>query len=245
MFLPIRDDNPTRRWPVVTHLLIALNVAVFLYTVSLVPQGRSLVASTLGVVPRRFVADVPGETFTVVTSMFLHADHSHLLFNMWTLYIFGDNVEDVLGRWRYVGFYLLCGLVAAASQVFVDPASPVPIIGASGAIAGVVGAYMMFYPRAPVLTLNVVIPLWFFIGILPVVPAWLVAGEFFVVNVVQGLASLQTSGPGVAFFAHIGGFVAGLLYARAWKRQHAVRPRAWQGWQKPRGGSSRPRHRRG
>jgi membrane associated rhomboid family serine protease len=228
---------------VVTPLLIALNVVAFVYTLMLVPQGRALLAASFGVVPRRFLADLPAESVTVLTSMFLHADLSHVLFNMWTLYIFGDNVEEALGRWRFVGFYLLCGLIAAAAQVVVNPTSGVPMIGASGAIAGVVGAYLVFYPRAPVLTLNLVIPLWFFIGILPVVPAWLVAGEFFLVNLIRGLESLGTPGPGVAFFAHLGGFIGGFFYARAWRRDHAIRARAWQGWRGP-PGSRLPRRSR-
>jgi membrane associated rhomboid family serine protease len=233
---PIRDINPVRTTPFVNYLIIAGNVAAFFYMKSLPPwyePGYSLV-------PTRITADPPGEAMTIFTSMFMHANLAHLAGNMWFLWIFGDNVEDALGHGRYLLFYAIGGLAAALTQVLTNVASPIPMVGASGAIAAVTGAYMVLYPRAPILILNPIPLFWFAMGLTLVVPAWLVAGEFFVMNLLTGIQSLHAqaiSGEpvgGVAFFAHLGGFVAGLLLV---KPMHAGRERnrhqAWDGWRPP------------
>jgi membrane associated rhomboid family serine protease len=151
------------------------------------------------------------------------------------LYIFGDNVEDALGRWRYLAFYLVSGFAAAAAQMFVDPSSTIPMVGASGAIAGVLGGYMVLFPRAPITVLNPVFPLWFLLGPLLVFPAWLVVGEWFVMNFFMGTGSLGLSSQGgVAFFAHIGGFLAGLLLVKPMRQiPTSAARRAWEGWRPP------------
>jgi membrane associated rhomboid family serine protease len=148
--------------------------------------------------------------------MFLH-DPTNLLHvggNMLFLWIFGDNVEDAMGRGRYLSFYLLAGLAAATAQILIDPTSRIPMVGASGAISGVLAAYAVLYPRAPITVLNPIPLLWLFFGLFFQLPAWLVILEYFVVNVFSGFSSLGTAGGGVAFFAHIGGFVAGFVLVR-------------------------------
>ena len=139
MFFPLRDENPTERAPVVNYALIALNVAAFLYTWPAISGGQWWIVPGYGLVPTRIVADPAGEAFTVLTSMFMHGGWGHLASNMLFLHIFGDNLEDMLGHAKYLGFYLLAGLVAALAQVGIEPESAVPMVGASGAIAGVVG----------------------------------------------------------------------------------------------------------
>jgi membrane associated rhomboid family serine protease len=237
--IPISDLNPTRVRPFVNWVLIATNIAVFLYEYSLLASGAAWVVPGYGMVPTRMAADPAGEAFTVFTSMFMHGGWEHLGGNMLFLYIFGDNVEDAVGHVRYVLFYLASGLAAAVAQILIDPSSPIPMVGASGAIAGVLGAYLVLYPRAPVTVLNPVFPLWFVFGLFLVFPAWLVVGEWFVWNLLRGLGSigLRDEG-GVAFFAHIGGFIAGLLLIRpTMTGRHKVSAQAWHGWRSaPRGG---------
>jgi membrane associated rhomboid family serine protease len=233
---PIRDINPTRTTPFINYLLIVGNVAAFFFMKSLPPWYEP----AYGLVPTRIVADPPGEAVTVFTSMFMHANLLHLGGNMWFLWIFGDNIEDSLGHGRYLMFYAIGGIAAALAQVLVNVASSVPMVGASGAIAAVTGAYMILYPRAPILILNPVPLLWFVMGITLLVPAWLVAGEFFFMNLFTGIQSLHAASReggavgGVAFFAHLGGFIAGILLV---KPMRAVReqPRrsTWDGWRAP------------
>lgn len=242
MFFPLRDENPTERAPFVNYGLIALNIAAFLYTWPSIAGGQWWILPGYGLVPSRVAADPGGEAFTILTSMFMHGGWGHLASNMLFLHIFGDNLEDMLGHAKYLGFYLLCGLFAALTQIGIDIQSPVPMVGASGAIAGVVGGYLLLFPRAPIVMLNLT-PLIFFIGLLPVVPAWAVAGEFFFVNLVQALGSVgdDTTG-GVAVFAHLGGFVAGLAITRPLLagRNFAGRNvslRRWQGFRTAPAGS--------
>ena len=207
--IPISDDNPTRTRPYVTYALIALNVLAFLFeTLALRLHGDAYVISGYGLVPTRIAADPTGELFTVITSMFMHGGFMHLASNMLFLWIFGDNVEDAIGRVRYIVFYLSCGFCAAAAQVLTDPGSPAAMIGASGAIAGVLGAYLVLYPRAPVTVF-----VFFFLMQLP---AWVVIGGWFALQVwtSPALGLKETSG-GVAVYAHIGGFLAGVLAIRA------------------------------
>jgi membrane associated rhomboid family serine protease len=157
---------------------------------------------------------------------------------MWFLWIFGDNVEDAMGHLRYLLFYLFGGVVAAVVQMVMTAGSPIPMVGASGAIAAVTGAYMLLYPRAPILVLNPVPLLWLFWGLTFVVPAWFVAGEFFVLNLLTGVQSLSlpdgAATGGVAVFAHIGGFIAGLvLVAPLTRGRERAKHRAWEGWRPP------------
>jgi membrane associated rhomboid family serine protease len=225
--IPLRDDNPTRRLPWMTILLIAVNVAAFAYEWMLTQPGLDAFLRTWAYVPARYLADpfAPGQIATLFAAMFLHAGPVHILGNMLYLWIFGNNVEDRLGPWLYVAFYLTCGLAATAAQTLVGPDVTIPTLGASGAVAGVLGAYALLYPRAGVVT---IIPIFFFFEIARV-PALFVIGFWFVLQLANGLASfgpetLQSGG--VAWFAHIGGFVAGLLLIiPAWSRQRHSRSR--------------------
>jgi membrane associated rhomboid family serine protease len=215
--IPLRDDNPTRTTPVVNVALIALCVIVFLWELMLGRQAEQAVYQ-LGFVPAVFFGRVDLATpwitpeLSIVTSMFLHGGWMHLLGNMLYLWIFGDNVEDRVGHARYVVFYLLCGFVAALAQALPDMTSTVPMIGASGAISGVLGAYIVLYPRANVLVALPLIIVFYTLR----VPAWLVLGMWFVGQLVASLSAAQ--GGGVAFGAHVGGFVAGALLIRLFVR---------------------------
>jgi membrane associated rhomboid family serine protease len=237
--LPLRDRLPTRRVPIVTYALLALNILVFVWerlTIGMGYPARRLVYEW-GLVPGRFLEAPFGEAVTIVTSMFMHDPSGwlHVGGNMLFLWIFGDNVEDALGRGRYLVFYLLSGVAAASAQMLIDPHSNVPMVGASGAIAGVLAAYGSLYPRSPIVLLNPVIPLWFFFGIFIELPAWVVILEFFVFNVWNGLGSLGSQGGGVAFFAHLGGFVAGLLLVRVFISSiSALEHERWRTFRTPR-----------
>lgn len=235
--VPIRDVNPVRSVPVVNYGLILGNVVAFLWMHTL--PGEQILE--WAVVPRRLLADPIGEAITIPSSLFLHANLSHLGGNMLFLWIFGDNIEDSLGRRRYLAFYLLGGVVAAFTQVAMSTSSEVPMVGASGAIAAVTGAYLVLFPRAPILVLNPVIPLWLFMGITFLVPAWVVVGEFFLMNVLLGVQTLGEQAltgaefrGGVAVFAHLGGFVIGLLMIHPFQRGRIRRQhRDWDGWRPP------------
>jgi len=180
-------------------------------------SGHTWIIAWYGLVPSRLLDDPPGEAFTSLTSMFMHASWGHIGWNMVFLYIFGDNIEDTLGHFRYIVFYLLAGFGAAAAQVLIDPSSSIPMVGASGAIAGVLGAYLVYYPKAPVLVLNPIPPLWLILGLFISLPAWLVIGEWFVGNLLGGMGALAGRSSSVAFFAHIGGFLTGLVLARPFR----------------------------
>jgi membrane associated rhomboid family serine protease len=170
--------------------------------------------------------------------MFMHASWEHLGGNMLFLWVFGNNVEDSLGSFRYLVFYLAGGAAAAAAQILAGHASTVPMVGASGAIAAVAAGYVVLFPRAPILVLNPVPPLWLFFGLTFMVPAWFVAGEFVVMNVLLGLSAVgqhEGASGGVAVFAHLGGFFAGLFTIRRFLGARArTTPRAWDGWRPPR-----------
>jgi len=212
MLLPLRDVNPTRRFPIVTVLIIAVNTAVF-FIQALSPQGLEVLILRMGAVPYEFthftsLSQVPRipAALTLLTSMFLHAGLFHLLGNMLYFWIFGNNVEDFLGPARFILFYLFSGLGAALTHIAFNPSSQVPMVGASGAIAGVLGGYFLLYPRARVDTL---IFLFVFIRVVPV-PAALVLGFWFLAQFLNiGL------GGGVAWFAHIGGFLVGAVLIKA------------------------------
>ena len=207
--IPLRDTVPSSRVPVVNWLLIAANIAVFCYELSLGDRADSFI-TVHGLVPREFA-------FTrLFTSMFLHGGLFHVLGNMLYLYIFGDNVEDRLGHARYLAFYLLCGLAAGAAQAITNPDSGVPMVGASGAIAGVLGAYLLFYPGARVVTL-----VFAFLFIFRAeVPAVFFLAFWFLLQLGSGVASLgHAATGGVAFWAHVGGFVAGMVLAPAMRER--------------------------
>lgn len=209
--IPLRDRNPTRSVAVLTYLLIALNAVVFLYQVSLGDAASGAFVERFGMLPYALtVLHHPGSSITPFTSMFMHGGWMHLIFNMWSLHIFGDNIEDALGSIRFVLFYVACGLVAAAAQLLIDPTSTVPMIGASGAIAGVLGGYLRLFPYARIVTL---IPIFIFM-LVRELPATVFIVLWFLIQLVGGVESLASLGDqtgGIAFFAHIGGFVAGLL----------------------------------
>jgi membrane associated rhomboid family serine protease len=234
--IPIKDQNPTRTFPFVNYLLIAVNVAAYVWEALQFGQsGEAAVVSGYGLVATRLLSDPAGEAFTIFTSMFMHGGLAHLGSNMLFLYIFGDNVEDMLGHGRYLAFYVACGMAAALAQILTGLGSPVPMVGASGAIAGVLGAYVVLFPRAPILVINPVPLFWLFFGLFLSVPAWLMVGLWFVGNVVPAFASLgiQESG-GVAFFAHIGGFLTGLLGIRPLLSGRERHPTfEWAGWRPP------------
>lgn len=220
--IPLRDDAPRFTVPGITWFLIGLNVLVFLYEVSLPPSLREVFLLQLGATPIRFTTAGDMPWFTLITSMFLHGSWLHLISNMWVLYIFGDNVEDHLGHFRYLLFYFGCGLAASALQIFLTPGSHVPSVGASGAIAGVMGAYFVLFPAARVLTL---VPFLFVFFLW--LPAWIVLGYWFVVQFLSGAAtsigntaSTLHGGGGIAFWAHVGGFAAGLLLAKLLPARH-------------------------
>lgn len=220
--IPIRDINPTRRRPFVNVGLIAVNVAVFLYQVSLGDRVEILFLN-YGIVPADVLRAFSGYQYAdavtpFFSSMFLHGGWLHLAGNMLYLWIFGDNIEDKLGHGRFLTFYLLCGLTAGALHVFIDPTSNIPTVGASGAISGVLGAYLLMFPKARVLT---VIPVFFFIQ-LAELPALFVLGFWFVIQFFSGLLSLgaETGGMGgVAWWAHIGGFLAGVVLVIPFRRR--------------------------
>ncbi len=220
--IPLKDRNPTHKVPYVTVVLIAVNVAVFVYEISL---GESLPAffDRYGIIPAHVYATLTGEVIsisvlgTLFSSMFLHGGWLHLGGNMLYMWVFGDNVEDKLGHGRFIIFYLLCGLASAVLHVVIEPASTIPTIGASGAIAGVLGAYATMFPRARVVTL---IPIFIFIQIAEL-PALLVLGFWFVLQFFNGMLALGESDAqmgGVAWWAHIGGFAAGVLLVRTFRR---------------------------
>ena len=206
MFFPYKDDNPRVLFPFVTYGIIGLNILVF--WAQFFVYGNERLISTFAFVPYEF------KLFTIFTSMFMHGGLMHIIGNMWFLYIFGDNVESILGHVRFLLFYLFCGIGAAVAQFLIQPDSTTPMVGASGAIAGVLGAYMIKFPKARVHVLAVI---FIFITTI-VVPAQLVLGLWFLMQLSGGLGSLgfDTTG-GIAWFAHIGGFIVGISTLRTFQ----------------------------
>jgi membrane associated rhomboid family serine protease len=202
--IPLRDVIPSRSTPYITVTLIVLNAVAWLYELTIPGDLRPVFLQLYGVVPADF------STPTLVSSMFLHGSWSHFIGNMWYLWIFGDNVEDRVGHGRFIAFYLLCGIVAALGHVAMDPTSILPTIGASGAIAGVMGGYFVLYPQSRVLTL---VPLIVYFEIIEL-PAVVLLGFWFIMQLFSAGAIAVTanaSSGGIAFVAHVAGFVAGLL----------------------------------
>ncbi|OPX90443.1 MAG: Rhomboid protease GluP [Pelotomaculum sp. PtaB.Bin104] len=213
----MKDNIPSRSFPVVNVLLIIANLLVFAYGMTLGRHYEEFMYSN-AVVPVQLVADgFTGEQLVrLTTAMFLHGGWFHLLSNMLYLWIFGDNVEGRMGHFKYLIFYLLTGYIATIAHVLTDPQSPVPLIGASGAIAGVLGAYLILFPRAKVLTL---VFIFVFIQIVPI-PAVVFLGLWFVLQLLSGAANLTSqAAQGVAFWAHAGGFVAGILLVKLFARR--------------------------
>lgn len=220
--IPLRDDQPRFSKPYVTYFVIAINIFIFLFEFWLGQQSQGALNSLIydfGVVPHLVTGALSGTNHVSVavafvpllTSMFLHSSILHLLGNMWVLWIFGDNIEDYLGHFTYLVFYVICGLAAAITHILLNTSSRVPTVGASGAIAGVMGAYLLLYPRAKVLTLVPLIVFFTFWWL----PAWIVLGYWFLLQFLSGTAtsiaySTSSSG-GIAFWAHVGGFAAGLI----------------------------------
>jgi membrane associated rhomboid family serine protease len=216
--IPIRDDNPTHTVSFATVGLIAVNALVFVHELRLSneEQARAFFAG-FALTPAHLVhTPSPAAYATVFTSMFLHGGWMHIIGNMWYLWIFGNNIEDSVGHFKFIVFYLLCGIAAAAAQVAISPESTAPMIGASGAISGVLSAYLLLFPRARVLTL---VPIWIFLQFIRV-PAVFFLALWFVMQLLSGFASLgfNLSG-GIAFWAHIGGFVAGMALIPIFKKR--------------------------
>ena len=230
---PIKDDQPRYSTPYVNGFLIVLNILIYLFQSTLDPRSYELFARQFGVVPSHFLAflagspryPLPAIIIPFFTSMFVHAGWMHVLGNMWFLFIFGDNIEDYLGHFKYLVFYVLSGLIAMATQVAIYPNSNLPTVGASGAIAGVLGAYFILYPRARVLT-------WFFVFVF-YIPAWIMLGYWFVFQFFAGAATLSMARPGhdvggVAVWAHVGGFVAGLVMIKIFPERARRYPYAYR-----------------
>ena len=237
--IPIRDDQPRFSTPYVTYFILALNVVVFLFELSVGAQSHRALNSLMyqfGVVPVHFEralagtypVPLPGLFLTILTSMFLHGGWLHIIGNMWFLWIFGDNIEDHVGHFPYLLFYLISGFAASVAHILLNAGSNVPSVGASGAIAGVMGAYFVLYPKARVLTLVPLIIFFTFWWL----PAWIFLGFWFVLQFLSGTATSiadtsQTSG-GIAFWAHVGGFVAGIVLIKLLpERKRRYRYAAW------------------
>ena len=235
MMIPYKDDNPAQTAPVVTGALIAINVAVFLFF--RLQGGRAFEAAVFefGLIPRElWSGSLQGSEavlppLSLITGMFMHGGFLHLIGNMLYLWIFGNNVEDYLGHFRFLIFYLGCGLIASAAHIVFNLGSTVPMVGASGAIAGVLGAYLVLYPWARV---HALVFIFFFVTTI-MIPAWVLLGFWFLLQAMNTLPALGgATGGGVAYLAHVGGFVAGWLHTR--RRSRRVRPRS--PWPRYRGG---------
>ncbi|MBS3763348.1 MAG: rhomboid family intramembrane serine protease [Planctomycetes bacterium] len=225
--IPIRDKNPSDKTSWVVYGLIVINVLVFLFEISLPAPEREQLFSQYGLIPHRVKQGFQGEISVLTgivipafTSMFLHGGWVHLLGNMWFLYIFGDNVEAKLRKVPFLLFYLFCGLAASAGQVLVSGDAPLPIVGASGAIAGVLGAYIITWPKARILTL---LPLFYLITFVDL-PAYVVLGMWFLIQFFRGFGSIAAGAMGgVAYWAHVGGFVAGIVLMLVLPKRKGVR----------------------
>lgn len=235
--IPLRDNIPSRHRPYMVFIIMGLNALFFLGSLGLDPTQEFRLFHLLGVVPARFFnpqwaawQGYPQEILLPLgTHMFLHSGWLHLIANMWTLWIFGDNVEDVMGSFRFLLFYLLCGLGALAVHMLTEPSSTVPVVGASGAIAGVMGAYFFLYPHAKVVTF---LPI-FIIPFIFELPAVFYLGAWFLTQIFSGMLTTGGGG-GVAWWAHIGGFVAGMLLLRFFRDDarcyYCYRSETWKEW---------------
>ena len=242
---PYRDENETQRLAIVTLTIIGLNLFAWIF---LQGAGATFALAKsiceLGLIPGELTLSLPVGTrfpmgdglvcatdagpqpLNVLTSVFLHGSWMHLLGNMWFLWLFGNNVEDSMGRLRFLAFYLICGLAAALGQVITNPSSAIPMVGASGAISGVMGGYLILYPRVRVFTL---VTLGFFITSIAL-PAWVMLGYWFLIQFVSGLVVFGGERGGVAFWAHIGGFVAGVVLIKIFARPDYIAAHASHHW---------------
>lgn len=237
---PIRDENPTLRPPIATYVILGMNVVVWVVVQGLgtaAPLAESFCYYAL--IPGDLLGSIPagttiglgaglscsltgaGELSTLVSSMFMHSGWLHIIGNMLFLWVFGDNVEDIMGPLRFAAFYVLCGLAAAGAQITTDPHSVVPMVGASGAIGGVMGAYAVMFPRARVHLLIILVVYVTTIS----VPAILMLGYWFILQLLSGIGSLGAQGGGVAFWAHIGGFLAGIVLVLVFRQPHLIKAR--------------------
>lgn len=222
--IPLRDHNPTRTVPFVTVAIIVANIAVFLYQLNLMAQGERAFLSFIhgaAMIPANVSRGLgPHEVSSLFTSMFLHGGFAHILGNMLYLWVFGNNIEDAMGHFRFLAFYLLCGAAAAWGHILASPTSTIPTMGASGAISGVLGAYLLIYPRARIDTW---IPVWWLFLTTIQVPAYFFLVFWFALQLVSGLPALEfeSAQGGVAWWAHIGGFVAGFILVPFFKKRHA------------------------
>jgi membrane associated rhomboid family serine protease len=224
--IPIKDDQPSRSFPYINLLLIAANVLVFLFEISLSSRAAQTLIMDYGLIPARFSTNFSTSWYTLFTSMFLHGGWLHIIFNMLALFIFGDNIEDRLGHFRYLLFYMLGGFIAGGAHILANQGSTVPTIGASGAIAAVLGAYLLLFPRARVVT---IIPLFFFFPVIRI-PAVLYLGFWFISQLFNGYAQIATNTlqGGVAWWAHIGGFVFGMLVVIFFGGRRKRRKSVWE-----------------
>ncbi len=236
---PLRDNIPTRHRPYMVWTILAVNVLIFVLMLPLGPVQENGVFHLFGVVPARFFHPdwavwrgyPEGGSIAFFAHMFIHSGWLHIIANMWSLWIFADNVEDVMGPFRFLIFYVLCGLAALCVHMITAPDSAVPVVGASGAIGGVMGAYFFLYPHAKVVTFLpiLIVPLIFEI------PALFFLGAWFMSQVFSGLLA-SSDGGGVAWWAHIGGFVAGMLLLRFFRDDarcyYCYRSETWKGWEK-------------
>jgi len=220
--IPIKDNNPTKSFPFVTIILISINAVVFLYQLSLNNVSGKVFVFTYGAIPYELMNSINlpltpyiPNSVTLFTSMFLHGGLFHLGGNMLYLWIFGNNIEDSMGHIKFVVFYVICGIAAVFAHTVINPGSKIPMIGASGAIAGVLGAYILLFPRAKVSTL---IFFGFFIRIIEI-PALIMIGFWIVIQFLSGAMSAGVQGGGIAYFAHIGGFLAGFAFIVFFKKR--------------------------
>lgn len=221
--IPLKSLRPRVHFPIITLALIICNFVVFFYQLSLPPRALQSFIVTYSLIPARVQMAVAGSHFTLaqgflpfLTSMFLHAGWLHIIGNMWFLWLFGGNVEDRLGHVAYLGFYLLCGLGAGTAQTLFSLGSTIPSLGASGAIAGVLGAYIVFFPSSKILTLVTLFFWWFFARL----PAILFIGLWFIVQFLSGVSSLGSAAEGgVAWWAHVGGFLLGILLVSGMRKR--------------------------
>jgi membrane associated rhomboid family serine protease len=243
--IPIRDDNPHFLTPWATWLLVSLNILAWVFLQGLGAEpALSRSVCLLGLLPGELLQTVPSGSgipmgpdiyctvtdtaswLSVISHMFMHGSWMHIIGNMWFLWIFGNNVEDSMGHLRFLVFYLLCGFAAAGLQIATDPASIIPMVGASGAIGGVMGAYIMLYPRV---TVHMLFIFGFYITTFAI-PAFWMLGYWFVVQLLGGFSSIGATGGGVAFWAHIGGFVAGAVLILVFRDPAMVRRHPYHGW---------------
>ena len=229
--IPLKDTTPRRSFPFITVLLIVANFVVFFHEIALSPAAGDAFIRVYGLVPQRIELALAGQSYTLAqaviplfTCMFLHGGWLHIIGNMWFLWIFGGNVEDRMGSASYLLFYLLCGLGSGIAQVAFSWGSAIPSIGASGAISGVLGAYIIFFPGSRILSLIPLLVIWF----LWRVPAWIFIGLWFLVQFLSGVGSLHTaSSGGVAWWAHVGGFILGALLAKPFASPPRRAASAW------------------